>query len=147
MWICFNVHCSPANKCVGMLITWLHGKNIYVERTVQWPQWKTFPWNEWQRFLKGIYFVCCSQKEKKNTLQRNDRTLFDRLKYYSNHCTCKLVNTLNNTYSKIQKRTKEGFRNTKKQHPHLHYFHSAFVKFRIVATFADAAVAFDVREL
>ena len=62
-------------------------------------------------------------------------------------CTCKLVNTLNNTYSKIQKRTKEGFRNTKKQHPHLHYFHSAFVKFRIVATFAGAAVGFDVREL
>ena len=60
-----------------------------------------------------------------------------------------MVNTLNNIHSKTQKRTKDGSRNTKKQHQnfHSHKFHSAFVKFRIVATFADAAVGFDGREL
>ena len=99
----------------------------------------------WRAFISR-----CSQTErKKKTLQRNDQTPFDRLKNYSNHCTGKLVNTLNNTHSKAKKRTKDDFRNTKKQHPnfHLHNFHSSFVKFRIVATFANAPVGFDVREL
>ena len=124
-------------------------EKIYGGRTAQWPQWKIFPWSD-SKFSEGHSFRgAVKQKRKKKTLQRNDQTPFDRLKNYSNHCTGKLVNTLNNNHSKEQKRTKDDFRNTEKQHPnfHLHYFHFAFVKFRIVATFADAAVAFDVREL
>ena len=139
--------------CVGML-TWLHTEQKrFTEDEQHSGLNEKYFLEATQSFLKGIHFVvqcgAVKQKRKQKTLQRNDQTPFDRLKNYSNHCTGKLVNTLNNTHSKAKKRTKDDFRNTKKQHPnfHLHNFHSSFVKFRIVATFANAPVGFDVREL
>ena len=133
------------------MLTWLHTEQKRFTEDEQYSGLNEKYFLEaTQSFLKGIHFVVQSNRnERKKLCSESDQTPFDRLKNYSNHCTGKLVNTLNNTHSKAQKRTRDGFRNTKKQHLnfHLHNFHSSFVKFRIVATFADTPVRFDVREL
>ena len=84
-------------------------EKIYGGRRAQWPQWKIFPWSD-SKFSEGHSFRgAVKQKRKKKTLQRNDQTTFDRLKNYSNHCTGKLANTLNNNHSKAKKANKGRF--------------------------------------